>query len=72
MSRMTGTSRVTPGSWRPGSGISARSAIYALLNRELVFQLFNTTNDSIMMMTPTAHFLKEACPNTPITRKMGE
>lgn len=38
----------------------------------LGFQVFNATNDTITTTTPTAEFLKRACPNTPITREMGE
>ena len=38
----------------------------------LGFQVFNATNDTITTTTPTEEFLKKACPNTPITRKMGE
>jgi len=36
------------------------------------FQVFNATNDTITTTVPTEQFLKENCPNTPITRKMGE
>ena len=38
----------------------------------LGFQVFNATNDTITTTVPTAQFLKEACPNVPITREMGE
>ncbi|KAJ9641944.1 hypothetical protein H2199_005159 [Coniosporium tulheliwenetii] len=38
----------------------------------LGFQVFNATNDTITTTVPTEEFLKKACPNTPITRKMGE
>jgi nucleoside-diphosphate-sugar epimerase len=38
----------------------------------LGFQVFNATNDTITTTVPTAEFLKKACPNTPITREMGE
>lgn len=38
----------------------------------LGFQVFNATNDTITTTVPTEQFLKQACPNVPITRKMGE
>lgn len=38
----------------------------------LGFQIFNATNDTITTNVPTEQFLKQACPKTPITRKMGE
>ncbi|QIX01520.1 hypothetical protein AMS68_007037 [Peltaster fructicola] len=38
----------------------------------LGFQVFNATNDTITTTVPTAQFLKENAPNTPITREMGE
>jgi nucleoside-diphosphate-sugar epimerase len=38
----------------------------------LGFQIFNATNDTITTTVPTAEFLKKTCPNTPITREMGE
>ncbi|KAF2097438.1 NAD(P)-binding protein [Rhizodiscina lignyota] len=38
----------------------------------LGYQVFNATNDTITTKVPTEQFLKEACPNVPITRKMGE
>lgn len=38
----------------------------------LGFQVFNATNDSITTTVPTEKFLKEALPNVPISRKMGE
>ena len=38
----------------------------------LGFQVFNATNDNITTTTTTAETLKKFCPNTPITRKMGE
>ena len=38
----------------------------------LGFQVFNATNDNITTTVPTEQFLKQNCPNTPITRKMGE
>lgn len=38
----------------------------------LGFQVFNATNDTITTTVPTAQFLKENCPNTPVTREMGE
>ncbi|KAK4632108.1 hypothetical protein CLAFUW4_02995 [Fulvia fulva] len=39
---------------------------------KLGFQVFNATNDTITTKIPTEQFLKEACPNVKITRKMGE
>ena len=36
------------------------------------FQVFNATNTTSSLKTPTVKFLKEACPNTPVTREMGE
>jgi nucleoside-diphosphate-sugar epimerase len=38
----------------------------------LGFQIFNAVNDTITLNTPTRQFLSEACPNTPITRKLDE
>lgn len=38
----------------------------------LGFQVFNATNDTITTKMPTEEFLKQTCPNVPITRKMGE
>ena len=38
----------------------------------LGFQLFNAVNDTITADEPTEAFLKRWCPNTPITRAMGE
>jgi nucleoside-diphosphate-sugar epimerase len=38
----------------------------------LGFQVFNATNDNITTREPTEQFLKEKCPRTPLTRKMGE
>ncbi|KXT17664.1 hypothetical protein AC579_9044 [Pseudocercospora musae] len=38
----------------------------------LGYQVFNATNTTITTKVPTEKFLKEACPNVPITRKMGE
>ncbi|SMR46521.1 unnamed protein product [Zymoseptoria tritici ST99CH_1E4] len=38
----------------------------------LGFQVFNATNDTITTKIPTAQFLKENCPNVPVTREMGE
>lgn len=38
----------------------------------LGFQVFNATNDTITTAIPTKEFLKKYCPNTPITREMGE
>jgi len=34
--------------------------------------VFNAVNDTITTELPTAEFLKKYCPNTPITRPMGE
>lgn len=39
---------------------------------ELGFQVFNATNSTITTKVPTEKFLKENCPNVPITRKLGE
>lgn len=44
----------------------------ALQKSGLGFQVFNATNDTITTAVPTEQFLKENCPNVPITRKMGE
>ncbi|KAK3216865.1 hypothetical protein GRF29_1g1245798 [Pseudopithomyces chartarum] len=38
----------------------------------LGFQVFNATNDTITATFPTRQFLEQWCPNTPITREMGE
>lgn len=38
----------------------------------LGFQVFNATNTTITTKIPTEQFLKENCPNVPITRKMDE
>ncbi len=38
----------------------------------LGFQAFNATNDTITLDTPTREALKALCPNTPVTREMGE
>jgi len=38
----------------------------------LRYQVFNATNTTITTKIPTEEFLKQACPNVPITRKMGE
>ena len=38
----------------------------------LGFQVFNAVNDTITADLPTAQFLAKYCPNTPVTRKMGE
>jgi nucleoside-diphosphate-sugar epimerase len=38
----------------------------------LGFQVFNATNDTITATFPTRQFLEQYCPNTPITREMGE
>lgn len=34
--------------------------------------MFNATNTTSSLKVPTMQYLKEACPNTPITREMGE
>jgi UDP-glucose 4-epimerase len=36
------------------------------------FQVFNAVNDTITANEPTEKFLKKWCPNTPITRPLGE
>ena len=36
------------------------------------FQVFNATNTTSSLKVPTMKYLKEACPNTPITRELGE
>jgi len=38
----------------------------------LGFQVFNATNDNITTTIPTEQFLKQSCPDTPVTREMGE
>ena len=38
----------------------------------LGFQVFNATNDTITLNTPTVEALRTLAPHTPITRKMGE
>jgi nucleoside-diphosphate-sugar epimerase len=38
----------------------------------LGFQVFNATNDTITLDTPTKEAMKELCPNTPFTREVGE
>ena len=38
----------------------------------LGFQVFNATNDTITARVPTAEFLGTHCPDTPLTREMGE
>jgi nucleoside-diphosphate-sugar epimerase len=38
----------------------------------LGFQVFNATNDTITLDTPTREAMKELCPNTPFTREVGE
>lgn len=38
----------------------------------LGFQVFNATNTTSSLKIPTMEYLKEACPNTPIMREMGE
>ena len=36
------------------------------------FEIFNATNTTSSLKVPTMQYLKEACPNTKITREMGE
>ena len=38
----------------------------------LGFQVFNAVNDTITLETPTREALEKLCPNTPLTRAMGE
>jgi hypothetical protein len=38
----------------------------------LGFQVFNATNDTITVTTPTKKFLEQYAPNSPITRELGE
>ena len=38
----------------------------------LGFQVFNATNDTITLNEPTEKALARLCPNTPVTRNMGE
>src|SRR5277367_3296709 len=38
----------------------------------LGFQVFNATNDTITLNEPTAKALAKLCPDTPVTRTMGE
>ena len=38
----------------------------------LGFQVFNATNDTITLDTPTREAMKKLCPNTPFTREVGE
>lgn len=38
----------------------------------LGFQIFNATNDTITTKIPTKEYLQKVCPDTPITREMGE
>ena len=38
----------------------------------LGFQVFNAVNDTITLDMPTREALKKLCPNTPVTREMGE
>jgi nucleoside-diphosphate-sugar epimerase len=47
--------------------------VHLCLERDgLGFQVFNAVNDTITADEPTEAFLKRWCPNTPITRPMGE
>ncbi len=38
----------------------------------LGFQVFNAVNDTITLETPTREALEKLCPDTPVTRAMGE
>ena len=38
----------------------------------LGFQIFNCTNDTITVRVGTKEFLEKICPNTTITREMGD
>ncbi len=38
----------------------------------LGFQVFNATNDTITANIPTTEFLKRYCPDTPVTRTLGD
>jgi nucleoside-diphosphate-sugar epimerase len=38
----------------------------------LGYQVFNATNSTITTKVPTTKFLRDVCPNVPITREMGE
>lgn len=44
----------------------------AIKTNGLGYQVFNATNDSITNCNKTEDFLREKCPNTPITREMSE
>ena len=47
--------------------------VHLCLERDgLGFQVFNATNDTITARTPTAEFLRTHCPDTPVTREMGD
>ena len=47
--------------------------VHLCLERDgLGFQVFNATNDTITARTPTAEFLRTHCPDTPVSREMGE
>ena len=43
-----------------------------LMEDGLGCQVFNATNDMITAPLPTAEFLRKHCPDTPVTREMGE
>ena len=43
-----------------------------LLKDGLGYQVFNAVNDTITADQPTEAFLKRWCPNTPISRRLGE
>ena len=51
---------------------SARSCRLCLEKDGLGFQVFNAVNDTITLDMPTREALKKLCPNTPITREIGE
>lgn len=44
----------------------------AIKKTGLGFQIFNCTNDTITVRGGTKQFLEKICPNTKITREMGE
>ncbi|MCB8838605.1 NAD(P)-dependent oxidoreductase [Aurantimonas sp. VKM B-3413] len=44
----------------------------ALAKDGLGFEVFNATNDTITATMPTAEFLAKHCPETPVTRELGE
>ena len=44
----------------------------AIKKSGLGFQVFNCANDTITVKEKTTDFLRRMCPNTPLTREMGE